>query len=223
MLVIRVLLEDFEVFLENHPEYAKKTSVVVNGITDMAQVNVAPSTAHKFRMVTTGTVCERKGQYIIVEAMYRLNSELLKDTHLTVIGIGTDYSKLIAKSEEYGLQDHITFLGNIPNSEVHQHLCAENIFVLMSRNEGLPISILEAMRAGLPVISTKVDGIPEQVDGRNGILINPDVEQLIEVLNRLPDYDWTALGQRSRQRYEKEYTFERMLKDYADMFDKLMK
>ena len=140
------------VFLENHPEYAKKTSVVVNGITDMAQVNVAPSTAHKFRMVTTGTVCERKGQYIIVEAMYRLNSELLKDTHLTVIGIGTDYSKLIAKSEEYGLQDHITFLGNIPNSEVHQHLCAENIFVLMSRNEGLPISILEAMRAGLPVI-----------------------------------------------------------------------
>ena len=211
------------IFLSNHPQYEAKTSTVVNGINDMTPVAVAPSTSHKYRMVTTGTVCKRKGQYIIVEAMHKMNPEVLNYTHLTVMGIGADYGMLTEKAKEYGLQDHITFLGNVPNAEVHQHLCAENIFVLMSSNEGLPISVLEAMRAGLPVISTKVDGIPEQVDERNGILIDPDVDQLVGVLNRLPDYDWIALGKGSRQRFEQEYTFDRMLKDYADMFDKLLK
>ncbi len=210
------------VFLNNHPEYAAKTSAVVNGITDMDHADVPPSTGHKYRLVTTGTVCERKGQYIIVEAMHRMNPEVLKDTHLTVMGIGADYNRLQALRDEYGLQDHITLLGNVPNAEVQQHLCAENIFILMSRNEGLPISILEAMRAGLPVISTKVDGIPEQVDERNGILIEPNIDQLVEVLNRLPGLDWEALGKGSRIRFENEYTFERMLRDYADMFDKII-
>lgn len=209
------------VFLSNHPEYASKTSAVVNGITDMAHADVAPSTEHKYRLVTTGTVCERKGQYIIVEAMHRMNPEVLKNTHLTVMGIGADYNRLQSLREEYGLQDHITFLGNVPNAEVQQHLCAENIFILMSRNEGLPISVLEAMRAGLPVISTRVDGIPEQVDERNGVLIDPNVDQLVGVLNRLPEFDWESLGKGSRIRFENEYTFERMLSDYADMFDKL--
>lgn len=210
------------VFLGNHPEYADKTSVVVNGINDMAHVDVPDSTSHRYRMVTTGTVNQRKGQYIIVEAMHRMDPEVLKDCHLTVMGIGPDYSRLLGLSEAYGLQEHITFLGNVPNAEVHAHLCAENIFVLMSRNEGLPISVIEAMRAGLPVISTRVDGIPEQVDERNGILIDPDIDQLTEVLNRLPEYDWKQLGENSRRRFEQEYTFERMLKDYADMFDTLM-
>lgn len=210
------------IFLGNHPEYCNKTSVVVNGITDMVRVETPASSSHKYRMVTTGTVNKRKGQYIIVEAMHRMNREVLKDCHLTVMGIGPDYSNLLAKCEEYGLQEHITFLGNVPNVEVHQHLCSENIFVLMSRNEGLPISVIEAMRAGLPVISTRVDGIPEQVDERNGILIDPDIDQLVEVLNRLPEYDWEKLGFNSRQRFEQEYTFSRMLKDYADMFDKLV-
>lgn len=211
------------IFLGNHPQYALKTSAVVNGINDMPIEDVAPSSSYKYRMVTTGTVCERKGQYIIVEAMRNMQPDILKDTHLSIIGIGADYSLLLKKSKEYGLEDHISFLGNVPNSEIHKHLCSENIFVLMSRNEGLPISVIEAMRAGLPVISTRVDGIPEQVDERNGILIDPDIKQLTDVLNLLPNYDWSALGKGSRMRFEEEYTFDRMLRDYADMFDKIIK
>ena len=104
---------------------------------------------------------------------------------------------------------------------MHAKLSAENIYCLMSNNEGLPIAILEAMRAGLPVISTRVAGIPEQVDERNGILIEPDVKQLTEVLNHLPDYDWEKLGKASRIRFEKEFRFSRMLDDYANVFDSL--
>lgn len=208
-------------FCNNHPEFAKKASTVVNGINDMPIISKTPSTHHKFRLVCTGTVCERKGQYLIIESMHRMDPSVLAETHLTIIGNGPDFSRLSALSGEYGIQDHITFTGNVHNSKVPSYLAAENIYILMSNNEGLPISILEAMRAGLPVISTRIAGIPEEVDERNGILIEPDIEQLTTVLNHLPDYDWKTLGTNSRQRFEQEFTFTRMMNDYCNMFDGL--
>lgn len=207
-------------FCDAHPEYALKAVSVVNGIDDMAPVeNAVPSSDYKYRLVSTGSVCKRKGQYLVVEAMHRMSPEVLKDTHFTIIGTGPDYSELQGVVEEYGLKEHVTFAGNKPNKEIHCLLARENIYILMSNNEGLPISILEAMRAGLPVISTRVAGIPEEVDSRNGELVYPDVDQLTEVLNRLPEYDWGALGRNSRNRFEEEFTFARMREKYAALFD----
>ena len=209
-------------FLELHPEFDKsKIYIAVNGIDDKVISSVKPSCEFKYRLCTSGTVNRRKGQYIIIEAMKRMKSEVLKDTHLTIMGLGPDYDRLVNDVHASDLSEHITFLGNVPNPEMHCKLCAENIYCLMSNNEGLPIAILEAMRAGLPVISTKVAGIPEQVDERNGLLIEPDIEQLTDVLNHLPDYDWKTMGKSSRKRFEEEFTFQRMLKDYVDVFDSL--
>lgn len=207
-------------FLELHPDFDQsKIYTVVNGIDDKAVVLERPSSDFKYRLCTSGTVNRRKGQYIIIEAMKRMNSDVLQNTHLTIMGLGPDYDRLVLDVQRSGLTEHVTFLGNVPNPEMHTKLCAENIYCLMSNNEGLPIAILEAMRAGLPVISTKVAGIPEQVDQRNGILIEPDVSQLTEVLNHLPDYDWKEMGKVSRKRFEEEFTFKRMLSDYVSVFD----
>lgn len=211
----------YDTFCHNHLEFAKKALAVVNGINDLPTIAKTPSTHHKYRLVCSGTVCERKGQYLIIEAMRRMDSNVLAETHLTIIGTGPDFSRLSVISEEYGLQEHVTFTGNVHNSKVPDHLAAENIYILMSNNEGLPISILEAMRAGLPIISTRIAGIPEEVDERNGVLIEPDVEQLTAVLNHLPDYDWKTLGANSRRRFEQEFTFTRMMNDYCNMFDGL--
>ena len=208
-------------FCSNYPEYAHKTVAVVNGIEDTPVIELKSSTRFKYRLVSTGTVCERKGQYIIVEAMSRMKKEILNETHLTIIGTGPDHSRLVDLVNKYGIIDNVTFTGSIPNNDIPRHLASESIYILMSNNEGLPISILEAMRAGLPIISTKVAGIPEEVDERNGVLLDPNVEQLTEVLNHLPDYEWSFLGKASRLRFEKEFTFENMSRSYADMFDSL--
>ena len=94
----------------------------------------------------------------------------------------------------------------------------------MSNNEGLPISIIEAMRAGLPVISTNVSGIPEQIEPLyNGLLIEPSVDELVKVLNNLPQYDWKSMGENSRKRFEKEFTFKQMMNSYCDMLDQQKK
>ena len=211
-----------DAFLELHPDYDRaKIYTAVNGIDDKPLMQMEPSCKFKYRLCTSGTVNRRKGQYIIVEAMKKMKKEILEQVHLTVMGVGPDFDRLVNDVENSGLREHVTFLGNVPNPEMHAKLSAENIYCLMSNNEGLPIAILEAMRAGLPVISTKVAGIPEQVDGRNGILIEPDIDQLVEVLNRLPGYDWDCLGKASRKRFEEEFTFQRMLSDYANVFDGL--
>lgn len=84
----------------------------------------------------------------------------------------------------------------------------------MSNNEGLPISIIEAMRTGLPVISTKISGIPELVD-INGILIDPNVEQLTTIFDHMDEYDWNVMGKRSRERWKKDFTFDRMKNSIA--------
>lgn len=209
-------------FFELHPDFDdRKVYTVVNGIDDKPISKVEPSCRFKYRICTSGTVCERKGQYIIIEAMKRMDKDVLKDVHLTVLGSGPDFAHLVEDVKANGLKEHVTFKGNVPNPEVHDLLCAENIYCLMSNNEGLPIAIIEAMRAGLPVISTRVAGIPEQVDERNGFLLNPNIDELTCLLNKLPFYDWSTLGRNSRKRFEEEFTFERMMKDYADMFDSL--
>ena len=213
-----------DAFLELHPDFDRsKIFTAVNGIDDKSLLHVEPSSKFKYRLCTSGTVNRRKGQYIIIEAMKRISPEILKDTHLTIMGLGSDYARLVSDVESSGLNGHVTFQGNVPNPQMHEKLSAENIYCLMSNNEGLPIAILEAMRAGLPVISTKVAGIPEQVDERNGILIEPEIDLLSDVLNHLPEYDWEKMGRASRLRFEKEFTFQRMLSDYAAVFDSLNK
>ena len=143
-------------------------------------------------------------------------------THLDLIGDGGERPVLEGLVHEYGLDEHVRFWGMVPNVEVYRYLAQNNIYILMSKNEGLPISIIEAMRAGLPIISTNVSGIPELVnEGYNGLLLNPDVKELAELLKKLPNYDWELMGKNSRKRFELEFTFERMEKDFCDMYDSL--
>lgn len=209
--------------LENPAVDQSKAVFFHNGIDDRplpkAKKEITP---FKYRLCCTGTLCRRKGQYLIIEALHGLDKESREQIHLSLFGTGADLFFLQDKVTEYGLENQVTFYGNVANSEIHEKLCQEDIFVLMSNNEGLPISIIEAMRAGLPVISTNVAGIPEQVEPLyNGVLIEPDAGALLEVLKHISSYDWKTMGQNSRERFEKEFSFPQMLKSYCDMLDDL--
>lgn len=216
-------------FLKYHPEVNKeKTAVILNGIEDFSNIEkqnintIDKWTNAKYHICCVGTITPRKGQRIIVEALANMNTKLLKDVFVTFIGEGPDRIALEQFAKANGIYENIKFMGTVDNTEVHKYLYQANIFILMSNNEGLPISIIEAMRAGLPVISTRISGIPELVSpNKNGVLIDPEVQQLTDVLNHLTDYDWDGMGKHSRQRFEKEFTFDRMKKEYCDVLDTL--
>lgn len=201
----------------------ESTSFFHNGIDDYPIIKKEDSINFKYRLCTVGSLSHRKGQYLIVDALHNLDASLLEQIHLAIYGAGSDYDFIQNQIKEYGLQAHVTLYGNLPNSEIHEKLCEHNIFLLMSNNEGLPISIIEAMRAGLPVISTHVSGIPEEVDERNGILINPDADELSAVLSKIDFYNWEEMGRQSRLRFENEFSFLKMLESYCDMLDATIK
>lgn len=215
-------------FLKIYPDYpTKKTALILNGIEDFSVSEVEELKkveqkyeSFKYRLCSTGTINQRKGQRIIIEALAATKKDKREQIHLALIGEGPERVRLEKLVNDYGLAKNVTFEGLIENSQVYKYLYQNNIYILMSNNEGLPISIIEAMRTGLPVISTKISGIPELVD-INGILIDPNVEQLTTIFDHMDEYDWNVMGKRSRERWKKDFTFDRMKKQYCDMLDSL--
>ena len=108
-----------------------------------------------------------KRQDILLEALLELTDI---PWHLQLIGDGSLRPQLEHYVKDKGLAERVTFLGN--RMDVSTHLAQSQIFVLLSDWEGLPISIIEAMRAKLPIIATNVGGVAELVtDYENGFLI----------------------------------------------------
>ena len=210
------------------PISVNKSALVINGIDELTadqkeeSLKIANARVDdRIRLVTVGSVSMRKGQRLILEAMAKLPTDVKKKYFLTIIGEGPDMEYCKKYAKENGLDDIVEFTGAIPNIEVYKHLAGDDVFVLMSNNEGLPISIIEAMRSGLAVLATNVSGIPELVTYNNGVLVEVSAEQLYEVLLHPENYDWSAMGKASREFFEKKYTFERMLGDYVKMIQSI--
>jgi len=110
---------------------------------------------------------------IIIEAFvsaYAQNPAL----RLILKGEGPDKEKLFNRVRERGLENVVTFLEKTDYSEVPKELRESDIFITAAGRDGTPVSLLEAMAAGLPCIATSVGGIPEWItDGENGVLIPP--------------------------------------------------
>lgn len=212
-------------FLNEYPCISGKISLVVNGINDLneEQKNNAAEirqlvTEPKYRLVCCGSINGRKGHKIILDALARLPFELQRQFHVLFVGDGPERLNLENWVNSNKLSSVVEFVGAIPNDEIYRYLAQSNIYILMSKNEGLPISLIEAIRSGLPCIASNVSGIPEVVvPSNNGLLINPDVNELKEVFSNMASYDWGKMGVNSRRIFEEHFTFSRMRDDYVSM------
>lgn len=214
-------------FLRIHPDFdSSKTFFFHNGIDDLPDDGKdrqdPPPYPFKYRLCCVGTINERKGQRIIIEALNQIPATKRADIHISFVGDGGLRNELEKMASTMGLSAHVSFEGAIDNSMVNDYLRRANIYILMSYEEGLPISVIEALRAGLPVIGSRVGGIPELVEeGENGFLLDPDAKPLAALLRHLDDFDWETLGRRSRQFFLQKFTFGKMMESYCDMLDSL--
>ena len=126
----------------------------------------------------------QKGLTYLVSAMPAILAEH-PDTYVLVVGEGYLRPDLEAQARSLGVEERVLLVGYRQN--VVDYLRASDLFVLPSLFEGMPLSILEAMGAGLPVIATAVDGTPEVVvHGETGLLVPPErPADLAEAVNRL--------------------------------------
>ena len=132
------------------------------------------------------------------------------DAHLTMIGPDKDgtLSAVRAEAKRFRVLDRIVFTGGVPKSEVPQWLAASDIFLNTSTIDNAPVSVLEAMATGLPVVSTAVGGIPHLLEnGRDGLLVPAgNAEAMAAAVKRLLTEPELA-GQLSRNARAKAETF----------------
>ncbi len=130
--------------------------------------------------------------------------------HFTLVGDGPLREQVQARLSEHGLVDRVSLAGTV--DDVPQRLARSHVFLLASRREGLPLSVLEAMRAGLPVVSTDAGGVREAVaHGDTGFVVpRDDVGSLADALRSLiVDPALRArMGAAGRARYASDFSFE---------------
>ena len=154
--------------------------------------NITPEPTHmpeakvndgKTRFLFMGELGQRKGVFDILSALAAHRNEAEGCMEL-IIGGNKNEQKLLDTIKASGLENIVRFEGWVSGEKKLRLLNEADVYILPSFNEGLPISILEAMSYGCPIISTPVGGIPEVVDG-NGILVTPGSEtEIWEAMNR---------------------------------------
>jgi sugar transferase (PEP-CTERM/EpsH1 system associated) len=139
-------------------------------------------------------------------------------------GDGPLKEQLVTLAEELGISAKVRFLG--ARSDIPEVLNALDIFVLPSLSEGMPNAVLEAMACGLPVVATRVGGIPELIeDGNTGLLVaSEDERQLEAILGNLLRCKAKrhALGEKGRQRVLERFRLERMVQEYQELYYSLV-
>jgi glycosyltransferase involved in cell wall biosynthesis len=179
-----------------------------NGIPDVA-ARALPGLAEVPVIAVVARCAPQKDQALLLRALAAIDSP----ARAVFVGDGETRAALEAEACRLNLSHRVEFLGE--RRDVAQILAASHIFALPTRWEGLPLSILEAMRAGLPVIASNVGGVAEAVaDSKTGFLVpggdEPRFRTRLRELMESPTLRY-RLGAAGRKRYETDFTLESML------------
>ncbi|WP_274950000.1 glycosyltransferase family 4 protein [Bacteroides cutis] len=209
-----------ENFKDSRPNYnQEKLFYIHNGMPDISSNNIR--TQGFLEIICVGSICFHKGQWRIIDALIELNNnkDLPDNIHFTFIGSGEMKSDIEEKISNNHLKRYINLVGQINN--VDDYLLNSSIFILPTSNDGLPMAIIEAMRASLPIVSTKVGGIPELIDDKvSGIFIEPSKEGIMTFIKGINNYNWAEMGKNSRAKYLQEFTVEAMVTNYCRIIKK---
>ena len=164
-----------------------------------------------------------KGHALLLDAFHRVLGRQ-PQTRLLLVGEGSERSRLEAQAGALGLNGSVRFLG--ARADVPRLLAACDVVTLASTCEGLPLSILEAMATGKPVVATRVGCVPQVVqDGLTGLLVPPgDAAALAQSLESLVRDEGTRrrLGMQACQLMQSGYSFDRTLEQYEAVYETAM-
>jgi len=163
---------------------------VVHCGLNIAKYTYRPPKKQIKRLFCAARLSPEKGLTFAVQAI-RILLDKGYDLELRLAGGGPRRSNLEALTSQLGISDRIHFLGFLTEEEVISELQSSDLFVLPSFVEGVPVSAMEAMAVGVPVIATNIAGTCELIeDGKTGVLIRPsDAQALADaVIRMIEDY-----------------------------------
>lgn len=208
--VITVSNYDRELAISNEVLPSHKINTVHNGVIPLKKTLFTENKANDFiNILMVARFDKPKKQLDLIQACEKLKN---LPWELSFVGDGTQLSEVQHYVQIHQLQERVRFYGAMKSIE--SPLKVSQIFVLLSDYEGLPLSILEAMQAGLPIIASDVGGVKEAViDEENGFLIPKQNQEIL--LERLTQLLTDAslreqMGKRSREFFNEQFTFENM-------------
>ena len=207
--------------LATHGIRPRELTVIPNGL-DLAAFPLTPPApkSRPFTAAFLGRLTEEKGVLVLLEAA----PLFLKtpDVRLVVVGDGPLHVAVEEAARRYG--PRLTYLGHQHDVRAVYH--AVDAVLIPSLSEGHPLTALEAMASGLPVVASRTGGLPEiVVEGETGVLVPPgDPRELADALVGLAkDRDRRrALGAAGRRRVEKEFAVERLLERLIEVYRQVL-
>jgi glycosyltransferase involved in cell wall biosynthesis len=166
---------------------------------------------------------EQKGQDVLLDALAEVARRGLEFT-VALAGAGTQRAALEAKSVALGLAGRVRFLGQV--EAIGPLMLAADAVALPSRWEGLPLTLLEALARGRPVVASRVGGIPEVIeDGVHGRLVEPGdargLADALEAFHRRPDAA-SQLGRAGARLVRERYTWSRVVQGFEAVYDEVL-
>ncbi|EFG50318.1 glycosyltransferase family 4 protein, partial [Aerococcus viridans] len=173
-------------------------------------------------MISVGELNNNKNHIAGIEALNIMQDDAL---HYVICGIGTQESYLRTKVSEYKLENNVHFIGYTHNIE--EYLSGSDFSLFLSKREGLGLAGLEAMAAGLPLISSNIGGIKDYTNnGETGFTVDDpgDYEIIAKQINNLLNLENKQLkkisknNQRIAEKYSSELVNKEMYEIYSELF-----
>jgi len=172
---------------------------------------------------TLGNLYPVKGHVYLIRAA-RIILQHRPDIHVVILGRGAEESVLRAEAKSLGIENRIHLLGY--RNDASRWLATMNVFTLPSLSEGLPLSLLEAMAAGIPPVVTDVGGMPEVIrDGETGFIVPPRNPEAMALKIRclLEDSQVAAtLAAAGQRQVRQRFSLEAMLAQYTSLYQEVL-
>lgn len=175
-------------------------------------------------LLAVAYLTKRKGINLLIEAFAKIQLQNLS-LCLTIVGDGPEKESLIKITDSFRVQEKVKFAGFIPHNQIAKFYTQADIFVSPTLYEPYGQTILEAMAAGLPVVASKVGGIPSMVDDSVGILVKPgNIEELADALAALINSSdlRKKKAQVAQEKVKKIFEWEKIINQYLNVYGGLL-
>lgn len=205
-----------------------KTPIIVLGNTVKQQRTSVTWNTGENRILFMGVLLKRKGVDSLQKAVKLLKDRgIFSGWKLVIAGTGDELENLKKQSVDIGIDSCVEYTGWVDGEKKENLLANCQIMVLPSYNEGLPVSILEAMSYGMPVISTKVGDIAMAVrDGENGYLVTPGNEkELALAIGKLIQSaeKWRIFSENSKKIFEECFNEKNYYQNLLKLWERILK
>lgn len=214
--------EDMRITLLEKYRFAPRKVVVIHNGTEVRNRNHSPQGNRPFTIGSAGRLFPVKDYHFLVKVAAEVNRHA-RDVRFELAGEGPEYARVVEQIRDYGLQEVFSLRGFVEN--MPSFYMGLDLYISTSLHEGFPMSVLEAMSYGLPVVAPLAGGIKEAVtDGVEGFLIEGRDPKLYaqKCLQICRDRVLrNTMGAASRERVNREFSINTMAGKYYELYRKV--